>query len=87
MKKGGQNERRLLLGEDRAVKHWKHAISILRLPNVNYKSGGLSGTRIRAALPTELVHQPGTMKYSGSIRRNNERLLSRRQLAVSQEDW
>jgi hypothetical protein len=51
MKKGGQNERRLLLGEDRALKHWKHAISILRLPNVNYKSGGLSGTRIRAALP------------------------------------
>jgi hypothetical protein len=51
MKKGGQNERRLMLREDRAVKHWKHALSILRLPNVNYKSGGLSGTKIRAARP------------------------------------
>jgi hypothetical protein len=28
----------------------------------------LSGTKIRAALPAELVHRPGTMAYSGSIR-------------------
>ncbi len=46
--------------------------------HVNYKCGSLSGTKIRAAPPAELVHQPGAMAYSGSIRRNNERLLSRR---------
>jgi hypothetical protein len=37
---------------------------------VNYKCGNLSGPKIRAALPAELVHRPGTMAYSGSIRRN-----------------
>ena len=35
-----------------------------------YKCGSLSGPRIRAALPAELVHRTGTMEYSGSIRRN-----------------
>jgi hypothetical protein len=35
-------------------------------------------TKIRAARLAELVHQPGTMAYSGSIGRNKERLLSRR---------
>jgi hypothetical protein len=39
----------------------------------------MGGLETRAALPAELVHRPCTMAYSGSIRRNNERLLSRRQ--------
>jgi len=44
----------------------------LQLLAFRYRNGddGLSGPKIRAALPAELVHRPGTMAYSCSISRN-----------------